>query len=47
MKNVFDSLLFSVDVLALVTGYMNYTRSRLNTTCSYLLVCAMKNKFQN
>ena len=31
--------LFSVDVLTLVTGYMNYIRRRLNAACNYLLVC--------
>ena len=38
-KYGFDSLLFSVDVLTLVTGYMNYIRPRLNPACNYLLVC--------
>ena len=38
-KYGFDSLLFSVDVLSLVTGYMNYIRPRLNPACNYLLVC--------
>ena len=38
-KYVFKSLLFSVDVLALVTGYINYIRPRLNPACNYLLVC--------
>ena len=37
-KYGFDSLLFSVDVLTLVTGYMNYVRRRLNPSCDYLLV---------
>ena len=35
----FDLLLFSVDVLTLVTGYMNYIRPCLNPACNYLLVC--------
>ena len=38
-KYGFDSLFFSVDVLTLVTGYMNYIRPRLNPACNYLLVC--------
>ena len=38
-KYGFHSLLFSVDVLTLVTGYMNYIRPRLNLACNYLLVC--------
>ena len=38
-KYGFDSLLFSVDVLTLVTGYMNYIRPRLNPSFDYLLVC--------
>ena len=38
-KYGFDSLLFSVDVLTLVTGYVNYIRLRLNPACNYLLVC--------
>ena len=38
-KYGFDSLLFSVDVLTLVTGYVNYIRLRLNPACKYLLVC--------
>ena len=37
-KYGFDSLLFSVDVLPLVTGYMNNTPPRLNPACNYLLV---------
>ena len=38
-KYGFDPLLFSVDVLTLVTGYMNYIPPRLNPGCYYLLVC--------
>ena len=38
-KYVFNALLFSVDVLILFTGYMNYIRPRLNAACNYLLVC--------
>ena len=38
-KYGFHSLLFSFDVLTLVTGYMNYIRPRLNPACNYLLVC--------
>ena len=38
-KYGFDSLLFSVDVLTLFTGYINYIRPRLNLACNYLLVC--------
>ena len=38
-KYSFNSLLFSVDVLTLVTGYINYIRPRLNPFCNYLLVC--------
>ena len=38
-KYGFDSLLFSVDVLTLVTAYMNYMRPHLNPACNYLLVC--------
>ena len=38
-KYDFDSLLCSVDVLTLVTGYMNYIRPRLNPSFDYLLVC--------
>ena len=34
-----NSLLFSVDVLTLVAGYINYIRPRLNPACNYLLVC--------
>ena len=37
-KYGFDSLLFSVDVLPLVTGYMNNIPPRLNPACNYLLV---------
>ena len=37
-KYGFNSLLFS-SVLTLVTGYMNYIRTRLNPACNYLLVC--------
>ena len=37
-KYDFDSLLFSVDVLTLVNGYMNYIPPRLNPACNYLLV---------
>ena len=38
-KYGFDSLLFSVDVLTLATGYMNYIRPLLNPACNYLLDC--------
>ena len=38
-KYDFDSLLLSVDVLTLATGYMNYIRPRLNPACNYLLDC--------
>ena len=38
-KYSFNSLLFSVDVLTLVTGYVNYIRPTLNAVCNYLLVC--------
>ena len=38
-KYAFNSLLFSVDVLTLVTGYVNYIRPSLNPVCNYLLVC--------
>ena len=34
----FDSFLFSVDVLTLFTGYVNYIRPRLNLACNYLLL---------
>ena len=38
-KYGFVSLSFSVDVLTLVTGYLNYIRPRLNPACNYLLLC--------
>ena len=38
-KYGFDSLLFSVVLATLFTGYMNYMRPRLNPACNYLLVC--------
>ena len=37
-KYGFDSLLFFVDVLPLVTGYMNNIPPRLNPACNYSLV---------
>ena len=34
-----ESLLFSADMLTIVTGFMDYIRTRLDPACNYLLVC--------
>ena len=39
VKYGFDTLIFSIDVLTLVNGYIDSLRPRLNPTCDYLLIC--------
>ena len=38
-KYGFDSLIFSIEVLTLVNGYIEYVRPRLNPVSDYVLVC--------
>ena len=38
-KYVFDSLIFSNDVLNLRKNYINFERPRLNPCCDYVLIC--------
>ena len=38
-KYGFDSLIFSVEVLTLLNGYMDVIRPRLNPACEYVLIC--------
>ena len=46
-KYGFNSFSFSVDVLTLVTSYVNDIRPILNPVCNYLLVCRHGKQISN